>query len=96
MSNKLCDLVWLGHKHTKLLLPSEHILCVDKNGEIYQRERAGVITGAYLKVFGSYDAMKKGYKVNYGEEKMRGIQGTGGAFLKIDMTNQTINRRFEL
>lgn len=96
MATKNADLIWLGHKHTKILLPSEHILEVNKSGEIIQRARAGLITGAYLNVAHQYDAMKKGYNISYGEERMRGLQSTGGAFLKIKIANNEIQRRFEL
>jgi len=96
MTTKQADLIWLGHKHTKVLVPSEYIIGVNKNGDIIEKERAGLITGAYVKITNKYNAMKNGYKMNYGEEKMRGLQGTGGAFLKIDMTGMDINRRFEL
>lgn len=96
MSNKISDLCWLGHKHTKVLLPSEYILDVNQNGEIIQRERAGLITGAYLNISHQYDAMKKGYRISYGEEKMRGLQSTGGAMLKVKLINGEITKRFEL
>ena len=95
MGTKIADLYWLQHKHVKLILPSEHILDIDKNGEIFSKERVGIITGSYQKIFNQYDAMKKGYKINYGEEKMRGLQGTGGIIMKIDMTGNEINRSFE-
>lgn len=86
LTSKMCDILWLGHKHTKVLLPCEPLLDVDQNGNIYSRERVGIITGAYLNVFGQYDAMKKGYIINYGEERMRGLQSTGGAFIKHRIT----------
>jgi len=98
MSTKNADLVWIGHKHTKLLLPSEYILEISQNGEIYERERSGMVTASYINISGHYDAMKQGYKINYGEEKMRGLQSTGGIFMKhsLDNGNSEIVRRFEL
>ena len=96
MTTKDADLIWLGHKHTKILLPSEYIIGVNRVGEIVERERAGIITGAYVKIANKYDAMKKGYKMDYGEERMRGLQATGGAYLKIDLSGEELTRKFEL
>jgi hypothetical protein len=97
MSTKNADLIWLGHKHTKLLLPSEYILEMSaKTGEIYEKERAGMITASYLNVSGTYDAMKQGYKINYGEERMRGLQSIGGIFMKHTVCDKELIRKFEL
>lgn len=94
MLGKMANLVWLGHKHTKVVLPCEPLLDVDKNGEIVTRERAGVITGPYLHFFHSYDAMKKGYSLNYGEEKMRTLQSSGGVIIKHILQNNEISQKF--
>lgn len=98
MATKNADLIHLGHKHTKVLLPSEFILDVNQNGEIIERERSGMITGCYMKIAGQYDAMKQGYKINYGEERMRQLQSVGGIFMKHTITGsgRAIVRRFEL
>lgn len=80
--NKNCDIFWMGHVHSKMVLPSEWVLDVNKNDEIIQRERAAVITGAYCNIFNQYDAMKEGFILSYGEEKMRSLQSTGGVILK--------------
>ncbi len=96
MSNKIADMAWLGHKHTKVLLPSEYILDVNQQGEIIAKERTGIITGSYLYVYHQYDAMKKGYNISYGEEKMRGLQSTGGAMLKIKIINGEIVKKIEM
>ena len=94
MNNKICDVLWLGHTHTKVVLPSEWVIDIDKTGTIFQRERAGIITGAYLKVFDQYDAKKEGYKLNYGEERMRSLQGTGGIIMhhKIESSGEIYQR----
>jgi len=98
MATKNADLIHLGHKHTKVLLPSEYILDVNMNGEIIERERCGMITASYLNVSNQYDAMKQGYKINYGEERMRGLQSIGGIFMSHTLSGDKtpINRRFEL
>jgi predicted phosphodiesterase len=95
-NNKICDVLWLGHSHTKVLLPSEWILDVNQNGDIIQRERAGIITGCYLKVATQYNAQKEGYILNYGEERMRGLQGTGGIFMRHDIVGNEIRQTFEI
>lgn len=95
--NRICDIFWQGHTHTKLLLPSEWVLDVNKNDEIIKRERAAFITGAYVDIFSQYDANKKGYILNYGEEKMRSLQSTGGIFMKHTLaTDGTIFQEFTL
>lgn len=98
MTTKNADLIWIGHKHTKVLLPSEYIMDVDNAGNIYERERAAMITASYLNISGQYDAMKQGYKINYGEERMRGLQSTGGIFMRhtINAHRAEIQRTFEL
>jgi hypothetical protein len=84
-----CDLVWIGHKHTKLVLPSEGVMGVDpKTLAIWEKDRRAIITGAYLKRFSQYDAQKKGYRINYGEEKMRTLQAKGGIFMKVTLNNK--------
>jgi hypothetical protein len=77
------DLIWLGHKHKRngLVLPTE--IGVDREGNIYEKERKGVITGTYLKTFIQYDASKDGYRDGYGAEKMRTPQLKGGVMLTI-------------
>ena len=87
MYNKTCDIFWQGHTHTKLVLPSEWVLDVNRNDEIIKKERAAIITGAYSEIFSQYDAMKEGYILNFGEEKMRSLQSTGGIFMKHTLTS---------
>lgn len=92
-----CDIFWHGHTHNKYVLPSEYILDVNNRYEIVKRERCAFSTAAYLKIFNQYDANKKGYELNYGEEKMRGLQSTGGIFMthKLD-SDGNITQRFEI
>lgn len=92
MSTKMCNMVWLGHKHTKCLLPSENMLDVDRNGNIFAIERVGVITGAYLKNISQYDAMETGYKLNFGEERCRSLQSVGGVLIKHTIVNHEIEQ----
>ena len=96
MTTKIADMYWLQHKHVKTVLPSESVLDVNASNEIIARERTGMITGSYLKIYSDYDAMKKGYKINYGEERMRGLQGTGGIHMTIDMTCSEISKKLTM
>jgi hypothetical protein len=77
------DLIWLGHKHKRngLVLPTE--IGVDREGNVYERERKGVITGTYMKTFMQYDATNEGYKDGFGAEKMRTPQLKGGVMLTV-------------
>lgn len=82
LHTKESDIVWIGHKHTKLVLPCEPVLYQNQSGTICERQRVGIITGAYSKNISEYDANKTGYKVNFGEERMRSLQSTGGVLMK--------------
>lgn len=92
MFGKTANLVWIGHKHTKMLVPCEPLLDVDKNGDVIEKQRAGLITGAYVNAFHQYDAMKKGYSISYGEEKMRTLQATGGAIMRHAVGEEITSR----
>jgi hypothetical protein len=98
LTTKQADIIWIGHKHTKVALPSEPVLCVDKKQNIYTKNRWAIITGSYLSQFKQYDAMKKGYRVSFGEEKMRTLQGAGGIFMKVTVhgTNSDLKIKFEV
>jgi len=77
------DLVWLGHEHRRnaVMLPTE--IGVDREGNIYERVRKGVMTGTYLKTFAQNDVGKDGYRGSYGAEKLRVPQMRGGVMLMI-------------
>lgn len=92
--SKTCDILWLGHKHVRTVLPSEMITDIDQNGNIIERERAGFITGTYMNITSQYDAMKKGYRINYGEERMRGLQSNGGIFMRHTLSSEGIEQQF--
>jgi len=40
--------------------------------------------------------MKKGYIINYGEERMRGLQSTGGAFIKHNISGEGITQEITM
>jgi len=56
---------------------------VDREGNIYERVRKGVMTGTYLKTFAQNDVGKDGYRGSYGAEKLRVPQMRGGVMLMI-------------
>lgn len=43
------DLVWVGHKHLASASYSDPIITVGQNGELVQKNRAGIMTPSYLK-----------------------------------------------
>lgn len=93
MTTKDADIIWIGHKHTKLLLPCETQYKLNKENNLTFRKRAGFISGAYVKQGSVYDAKSNGYKINYGEERMRGVQSTGGIFIEHEITNDEIKQK---
>ena len=92
MTTKDADLIWIGHKHTKLLLPCESQYRLNKENKLVIKKRAGIVSGAYVKVGSFYDAKKNGYKMNYCEERMRGVQSTGGVFVQHIIENDEIKQ----
>ena len=80
------QIFWSGHSHTKVCMPCENMISMNAAGDIITKERKGIITGAYVKTSHQYDAQIDGYGINYGEERMRTIQSTGGYFLTFDVS----------
>ena len=77
----IADLLWLGHKHKKILDVGQIQIQQRPNGKIEIKENWGIVTGAYLKPV--YEkSSEKGYTLNYGEQKSRTLQSVGGVFLK--------------
>lgn len=91
-NSKLCDICWLGHKHTKIIMPCEPYLSITQKNDIYQVSRLGIITGCYLNNYGMYNAQKEGYKLSFGEERMRTLQGQGGVFLNHQVDSKKIEQ----
>jgi predicted phosphodiesterase len=73
------DMYWFGHTHTKVVLPAEHVIFMNNQGTLEEKQIKCLITGCYNKVF--YDSTGKDVSVNYGEERMRTNQATGGALV---------------
>jgi hypothetical protein len=76
------DLIWLGHKHKRILMDMDCEVGLTGSGTLYEKEKRGVITGCYLKNNSTYD-ISKGYRLNYAEQRMRTPQAQGGAWLRI-------------
>jgi len=84
MSRAVADVYLTGHSHNKLVLPGESIFDISNNGKVYDRKRVGIITGSYLKNVKPTDGDK--YIIDYGYERMRGNQSTGGVMIKHTLT----------
>ena len=72
------DVYLSGHTHNKVVLPSESIFDIDGQGKIYDRKRTAIVTGSYLK---NVKKTGKHYQPDYGYEKMRSNQSTGGVMI---------------
>lgn len=96
MTSKDASIYWIGHKHTKLVLPDERVVYADKKGNIKDKVKTGVVTGSYKRNGKSYNAIKKGYELSFGEENFRTNQSCGGVFLKhtIDLGGCKIIRNW--
>lgn len=43
------DLIWLGHKHSSSILPSDPIMYINESGDIVMKNRQAILTPSYLK-----------------------------------------------
>lgn len=84
------DLIWLGHKHVNISEFMDSELGLSQRGDIYEREKRGVITGTYLRNFTQTNTQKNGYTLSYQEEKCRSPQGRGSALLELTYTRERI------
>ena len=78
------DLIWLGHKHKRLVMDLDYELGVTQKGAIYEKERRGVITGCYLRNYGA-PGTESGYRLSYAEQRMRTPQARGGAYVTVSV-----------
>ena len=88
------DVIWLGHKHRRFADEIDHEEGMADNGRIYDRKRWGIMTGCYSKLDGETDATKDGYRINYGEERMRTKQRTGGIHARLLIQRGKIDAEF--
>jgi predicted phosphodiesterase len=91
------DALTFGHLHTKVVHEMDPLRYMNQTGKIKEKRRFAIITGAYVKNIAEYD-IKKGYSLNYGEERMRTPQAQGGAFLHLtpDGAESVVRCRVEL
>ena len=89
------DLVWLGHKHKRISVMLAPAIGLNAAGNLYEREKRGVITGTYLRNLDETDAGKDGYRLSYAEERMRVPQGRGGAMLRLTVRRDGVVARVE-
>lgn len=88
------DLIWLGHKHKRWAIETDPEEGMGEGGRIYVRKRWAVMTGCYSKVTGETNASEDGYRINYGEERMRTKQRTGGVHGRLYIMRGGINAEF--
>lgn len=94
-NNVLCDLVWLGHKHTKIMTRIDPMYYLDPKGIIKERRRYGVITGGYEKnIDQEMDLNNTGYNIKYGETTMRTPQEYGGVILTLESKRSKNDTRY--
>ena len=88
------DLIWLGHKHKRWAIEIEPEEGMADNGRIYTRKRWAVMTGCYSKATSETNATEDGYRLNYGEERMRTKQRTGGVHGRLYIMRGNVNAEF--
>ena len=82
-TNIRADLIWLGHKHVNISEFMDSEIGLSHAGEVYEKEKRGIITGTYLKNAEQTNASEDGYTLSYQEEKCRTPQGRGSALLEL-------------
>lgn len=94
--NMLCDLVWLGHKHQKVNVQLDPNYYLDERSMfIKEKRKRGIISGGYEKnINQDQDILTSGYKLDYGEEKMRTPQEYGGFMLTLKSARTRNDTRF--
>ena len=80
------DIIWLGHKHQRWAHEIDPSVGMLHNGRISHKPRFGVMTGTYTKVLSETNATENGYRINYGEERMRTKQKQGGVRVSLIIT----------
>jgi hypothetical protein len=94
MASYVADLYLGAHTHSPVVLPCETMIYLSKKGAVKHKERKGIVVGCYSNAETEpYDAMNGGYRPDYGEEKMRSLQGSGGAMLELTYTTDNIEAR---
>lgn len=88
------DLIWLGHKHKRWVVEIDPEEGMADNGRIYTKKRHAAMTGCYGTITGNTDSSQNGYTINYGEERMRTKQRTGGIHGRLLVSRNGIDTEF--
>lgn len=88
------DLIWLGHKHRRFSIDLDPVEGMSDSGHIYTRKRWGVMTGCYSHLENETNATEDGYRISFGEERMRTKQRTGGVHGRILVGRNGIDAEF--
>ena len=90
------NIIWLGHKHQRWAHEIDPAIGMLSNGRIYTKQRFGIMTGTYTNVFSETDATENGYRINFGEERMRTKQKQGGVKMTLNLYRDQILPEFTL
>jgi hypothetical protein len=85
-----CDLIWIGHKHNRILDATTKRVTLSANGHILERPFRAVMTGGYFTTGEDTHASYMGgepRKVNYAEWKNLPPQDTGGCRVIVPFLN---------
>lgn len=88
------DLIVLGHNHKRWAIEIDPFEGISDTGRLYTKKRHAIMTGCYSKISGETNATEDGYRLNYGEERMRTKQRTGGIHARLFLTRTEIYPEF--
>ena len=88
----MVNLIWQGHIHRRQMDDAAFVK-LDANHHPVVVDRRAIITGCYVKRFENTDS-KNGYRLNYGEQRMRRLQAPGGIFMWHNLSGEEIETRF--
>ena len=90
--SKQADCYCAGHTHSPIVVPCDPYIYLNKSNNLNIRKRVAIVTGCYSQQLDQYDALTDGgYRPSFGEERMRTVQGLGGAFLTLTYLEDTID-----
>lgn len=91
-STYVADMYWLGHTHVSLIdSKSQWSIGVSSKGNIYQKNKIGIITPGYNRNFMEREyADSDYYELDFAEEKFYAPTGIGCGVLDISLEGDTI------
>jgi len=86
------DTYWIGHSHTSVLDPaSQWAIGVSSQGNMYRKNKIGIITPGYQRNFDEEDYGDTDYyKADFPQERFLAPTGIGYGRLAIELTSDTI------